>query len=86
MGFYTTLSSGSSGSSGLSDSELTRNLVNGNNTINHNLNASVKSVTVKNNAGMFIDTTITVVDSNNININVSGGGPINNAIINIFYL
>ena len=77
---------GSVGTKGLAlePLKIKTNLVNGNNLINHKLEAQVAKVVVFDSANEKIDVDYNLVDSDNLNINIAGGGPINNVTIYVF--
>jgi hypothetical protein len=86
MGFYTSLYGSSAANvTGTSNKKIIDTLNDGDNTIAHNLNAEVTNVVCLNSASKEIDVEWNIIDANNVNINISGGGPLVNAIIYIFY-
>lgn len=60
-------------------------LIDGDNVINHGLDKAIIAFSVKFN-NEFKATTGVIVDSNNFNVNLSGGGPLNNAIVTFIYI
>jgi len=64
---------------------MTENLVNGDNIINHALLKKVISFEVMDGAD-FIAVSGNIIDTENFNINLAGGGPINNAEIIFIYI
>ena len=72
-------------SGGILSLEITQTLNNGNNTISHNLNKTVISFTVKD-GNNFVETSGNIIDANDFNINLAGGGPITNATITLIYI
>jgi len=65
--------------------KVTQTLNDGDNTINHNLGKEIIGFEVKD-VGVFVETSGDIIDNNNFNINLAGGGPINNAIIILTYI
>lgn len=60
-------------------------LSNGDNNINHGLNKEIVHFSVKNSAGDFINVTGSVVDLDNFNINLAGGGPLADSVVTLIY-
>ena len=65
---------------------VTQNLVNGGNNIDHNLAGKVIIAFSVKDGDDFIAVDGNVVDANNFNIELAGGGPINNATIILIYV
>lgn len=70
----------------LSNPPITQTLTDGDNTISHNLGKDIIAFTVKDSTGKFINTTGNIIDSDDFNVNVSGGGPIVDALIILQYI
>ncbi len=83
--FFFFESVGGSVPSGTPGSEvIVQNLVGGDNTINHNLNKTIISFSVKD-VNDFVFAEGNIIDSNNFNINLSGGS-ITGATISFIYI
>lgn len=72
--------------SGLPAVKITQNLVDGDNTINHGLAKEVVSWSIKDSNGIFKEFSVNIIDNNNINVNLAGGGPLNNSVILLSYI
>ena len=83
--FFFEVAGGSVPSGGVLSLEVTQTLNNGNNTISHNLNKTIISFTVKD-GNDFVETSGSIIDANDFNINLAGGGPITNATISLIYI
>jgi len=83
--FFVNVSGGVVPSGSILSEEVIQTLVDGDNTIAHNLDKTIISYTVKN-GNDFVFTEGNIIDSNNFNINLSGGGPLTNAIISFIYI
>lgn len=73
------------GDGSLQVKEFTQTLNNGDNTINHNLGKKVIAFEVMD-GDDFVAVGGNVIDTNSFNINLAGGGPINNAEIIFIYI
>jgi hypothetical protein len=65
--------------------EIIQTLNDGPNTISHNLNKTIISFSVKD-GNDFVETSGSIIDSNDFDVNLSGGGPIVNATISFIYI
>lgn len=83
--FFFNLTGGSMPSGSMLAEVVTATLSNGDNNIAHNLGKSVISFSVKN-GDNFVATTGSIVDSNNFNINLAGGGDLVDATITLIYI
>ncbi len=63
---------------------ITQTLNNGDNTVNHALNKVIEHYTVKD-GNDFVATTGNIINANDFNVNLAGGGPITDATITFFY-
>ena len=83
--FFVNVSGGVVPSGSILSQEVIQTLNDGDNLINHNLDKTIVSFSVKD-GNEFVETSGNIIDSNNFNINLSGGGPITNATISFIYL
>ena len=70
-------------SSGLINKTVQQTLNDGDNTVNHALGQTAIAVTVLDSNNNKIEAEWSIIDNNNINVNISGGGPVTDAIINV---
>lgn len=74
---------GSADVSGLVNKTVVQTLNDGNNTVNHAINKIVVGVFVVDSSNNKIEVEWSLIDNNNINVYLAGGGPVTNAIINV---